>query len=271
LESLPSELRIEILLAITDLASLRSLIHASPSYHASYLGATRKKVLGQIALQQLDYRLRVDALAAVRSGWFRDGRIKELQGHHLEGEKLTSFLNDYGRARGDIYCANSEWLLFRTTDEAITLIHLNNAVKRLAEEYCDSIADKMPQTEQHLDLSQMEKLRLYRAIYRFQTYCNFFSRRIHGEDRVRRVQHPIQRFFPSFPPWEVVEIACVWHYVLRRWGAIIREVTDTKLKRWWGGAPDDDELRYRMSNLGFNGDGFEDGYSQWGKFSSMPL
>jgi hypothetical protein len=72
LEDLAPELRIQILLAVTDFSSLRSLVRASPAYHASYLVAGRERVLSHLALQRLDYRLRVDALAATRSKRFHE-------------------------------------------------------------------------------------------------------------------------------------------------------------------------------------------------------
>lgn len=44
-EKLPGELRIHVLLELTDYTSLRSLVRASPAYHASYLRAGREKFL----------------------------------------------------------------------------------------------------------------------------------------------------------------------------------------------------------------------------------
>ena len=57
LENLPAELRIQTLLELQDLASLHSLVLASPSYHASYSAIGRWKVLSRLALQKLDYCL----------------------------------------------------------------------------------------------------------------------------------------------------------------------------------------------------------------------
>jgi hypothetical protein len=85
-------------LSLADVASLRSSIRASPSYIASYLNAGREKVFCRLALQQLDYPLRADALAAVRSARFYDKGAKEYQLPSIEAKRACMFIEEYGRA-----------------------------------------------------------------------------------------------------------------------------------------------------------------------------
>lgn len=230
LESIPDELRVHILLELTDLASLRSLVRASPSYHLSYLNVGRNKVLSRLTLPQVDHRLLPEALAAVRSGRIYDNR-PPYRPHEVE--RAAAFLGEYAQARGDNAHSNPESLLCRSVTEKLDLVQLHNAVKNLIAEYCLSIASKMPQEEQSLRLSPMEELRLYRAICRFQIYCNFFGHNpfldaVPTGDTFAPVRHPVNQFLPSFSPWEVMEIACVWHWLTKRWASFIREVSVPK-------------------------------------------
>lgn len=236
LENLPSEIRIQILLGLADFPSLQSLIRASPLYLATYLEAAREKVLRELALKQLDRRLQPDALAAVRSA-------RHYAVHCHEPQTVSGFLRDYGRARGQ-HEPDSEWLSCHSLTEAIDLLHLHGAIKSLCEEFCLAIASKMPQEEQSIDLSQMEQLRLYRGMYRFQTYCNFF-----GEDEYlshadhlegNEEPYPREDFLRAFPPWEVQEMACVAQYLNRRWASIFREVSDIYFPKHISRGGDDD-------------------------------
>ncbi|KAL8965415.1 MAG: hypothetical protein Q9183_003865 [Haloplaca sp. 2 TL-2023] len=73
LESLPAEIKLNVLSLIPNVKSLRAIVHASPLYHATYLLA-REKILTDITLQELQTRkinvtTRVDyAEVCVRGG-----------------------------------------------------------------------------------------------------------------------------------------------------------------------------------------------------------
>ncbi len=234
MESLPAELRIQILLELKDLFSLRSLVYASPSYHASYIKVGREKVLSRLALQQHpDHVLDADALATARSAKFYDKITRGLGRPGLEADRANAFLDEYGRARGDNVQLKSKWLSHLGITETIDLIHLHRSVKRVTSEYCVYIGCKMKPKQRPLRLSQMEEIRLHRAIYRFQIYCNLFGHNpflppTNVGDNETMNKHPIRQFLPSFPPWEVLEIACVWHFLVRRWARVIREGSDVE-------------------------------------------
>jgi hypothetical protein len=88
-------------------------------------------------------------------------------------------LNDYALARVEAAHPQSEWLFCSSATEAVELLHLHEKVKRVAGDYCQSVASKMcqenEQQQQQQNFSQIEQLRLHRGIYRFQMYCNFFG------------------------------------------------------------------------------------------------
>jgi hypothetical protein len=232
LESLPSEIRTEIIKRLPDFATLRSLILASPVYHATYLApaAFREKTLCNVAVQQLDYRVRVDALAAVRS-------LRHHDLHSRQEREVIRFLTYYSRARMDYTDSTPYWSTCRSMSEAIRLIRLHGHVKRFADDFCLYVAGKVSRgTQISLQLSKMEEIRLYRAIYRFQIFTNFFggggvrnnsSSQDSDDDTLDSPElMPESRFLPAFPPWEVQEIACVWRFLDKRWSKILREISD---------------------------------------------
>lgn len=77
----------------------------------------------------------------------------------------------------------------------------------------------------------MEELRLYRALYRFQIHCNHFTGNKYFSRvdpyRTPRYRHPYKQFLRSFPPWEVVEMACIVKYLFKRWTDLILDAAAT--------------------------------------------
>jgi hypothetical protein len=212
----------------SGLTSLRSLILASPFYHATYAAEARHEILTRVALRQLDYRLRVDSLAAVRSTEFYCSQKRV-------PSEVIAFIDEYSRAKGAprLSLILPDWLLFSkkfgSISEATALVLLRMSVKHIASEYCRSI----PQWQtDSVPLSELEQVRLSRAIYRFQIYCNLFGVKedmettdLTGMTRTEKYD-AFHNFLPRFPPWEVQEIACIWRYFNGHWGCLLREVSE---------------------------------------------
>jgi hypothetical protein len=231
LETMPAELKIRIMLFLPDVASLRSLILASPSHHATYLAGARQEVLKHLVIKQLDDRLLVDALAAVRSSDF-----------YIHGKRDTEdvgvFIDDYSLARenppSSSVLANG---LFEngkvsSLEEAILLCLLNIKVSRLIDDYLRST----PRLQcVSVPLSEWERIRLYRAICRYQIYCNLFgSHQKMASDTLRRPRagrpwnwDPSSYFVSHFLPWELQEVGCICEYLATRWAFILRECSVT--------------------------------------------
>jgi len=137
LETMPAELKIRIMLLLPDVASLRSLIFASPSYHATYLAGARQKVLKHLVMKQLDNRLHVDALATVRSRDF-----------YLHGRRdpndVVAFVEDCSLARQNprpspiLAKGLFEHGKASSLEEAIALCLLNIKVSRIINDYLRS-------------------------------------------------------------------------------------------------------------------------------------
>jgi hypothetical protein len=220
---------------LADFPGLRSLILASPGCHATSAETAKEEILHHLAVEQLDEVLRIEALTAVRCEYFFDH-------HDNEAIEVTAFLDEYGRARAKIAAISSstadqrDCSLPRSVAESIAVLRLQGAVQEIADDYCRSV--ELPSSIQAeskpSNLSKMETLRLHRGIYRYQIYCNLFGgqqnllarQRTGRMDRAKRAekQRLLECFLPTFPPWEIQEIACIWQYMGRRWASILREV-----------------------------------------------
>jgi hypothetical protein len=87
----------------------------------------------------------------------------------------------------------------------------------------------LPDGKVILRLSESERLRLYRAICRYQIYCNLFG----TERKWNTTPLPVddrgvdylacEGFLPSFLPREVQEIACIFEHLTTRWASLLRE------------------------------------------------
>jgi hypothetical protein len=171
LETMPAELKIRIMLCLPDVASLRSLIFASPTYHATYLAGARQEVLSHLVMKQLDDRLHVDALATVRSTDFYIHGIRD-------PNDVIAFVEDYSLARrnprSSPILANGifEHGKASSLEEAILLCLLNIKVSLIIDDYLHST----PRLQCiSTPLSGWERVRLYRAICRYQVFCNLYG------------------------------------------------------------------------------------------------
>jgi hypothetical protein len=90
-------------------------------------------------------------------------------------------MGEYAHARQESASSNSEWLpksewlSCRDTAEALKVIKLNEAMKLVADDYCHFVNTQLPRVKQVTNLSDMEQLRLYRSLYRYQTSCNLIG------------------------------------------------------------------------------------------------
>lgn len=220
------ELRIHIMLFFPDVASLRSLVHASPSYHATYVAGARPKIFSHLVIKQLDDRLHVDALSTVRSrDFYKYGE--------RDPNEVMAFLDGYSRVRrssrfrpiqADGLFGSEKSCSFEEVIE-LHLVHVR--VSRIIDDYCRS----NPRWQSNSRcLSEWERIRLYRAICRYQTYCNLFG----PEQKMEKAPLPlddrgidfeaVDSFLPNFLPWEVQEMACIYKYLITRWAYLLREI-----------------------------------------------
>ena len=204
LERLPSEIRVMILLHMSELSCLRNIVHASPAYHEAYLGA-REEILHVITthtFHQNGIGL-LDPWTAVH--------VPQL-GHdiHNRAEIITEFLERYHQGRMD---SNPQRLALQ---DSLAILNLQSRIAFSISEYCKAIFAKNPLTQSKdkgtLSPSQSELNRLHRAYWRYVIYSRLFV--LYGWDHhlsvVLEVEIPIaHKFLGLFPVHEVEELACL--------------------------------------------------------------
>lgn len=218
LESLPPELRLELLLHMPDLSTLQSFVHASPFLYAQYLAS--------------DHRILCTCLSRVLDGFFVDA--------------YTTMMTRKKGNSGNILKEYQEWMLEpRTTPELLSAAP--SSVRWLAAYHRDIVQPMVNAYSQWairnlnstllcfkssipslqysaIKLRRSEEIRIYRAIYRYATFqhlADFFSRLsfgLFGECEVNAA------FFSLFDPWEVEAIGCIELFFIAKYNLLCKEV-----------------------------------------------
>ncbi|KAL1970495.1 hypothetical protein VTN77DRAFT_4139 [Rasamsonia byssochlamydoides] len=202
LEGIPVELRILILVSVSDLKTLSNLVHASPACRQAYV-LVRQEILHRFVGQQYGCVDIAEAIAAIRS----EGLHAEVESN--KKKKLDFLLQDYG-----LTMPSPPWMGSMRWESEI-----------------------LP-----LRLSDDERARLLRALYRLQTYCNIFGTQEYLPQENQSLETKLSSsnwcgvtfeieemwslFFGTMPPWEVEEFACVWIYARNKYTQIFEEIAE---------------------------------------------
>lgn len=218
LEKLPAELRLHVLSQL-DMESLKSLVHASPVYHAQYL-MDRKQLLFKTLMTTLGGAA-LDAQLAFHSGKqeFQDA---------LSRETVERFLRSYETYRSsspwhlphamsgdgaafDNFCLNDTF----TLAEVSSMVKFHSSViKPLVQYFAEWALENMIQLPGAQSYSQplsgTEKVRLFRALYRYQICCNLFGSQL-GELEATHfdAEYILMQLETLFEPWENEEVVCI--------------------------------------------------------------
>ncbi|RSL78415.1 hypothetical protein CEP51_008224 [Fusarium floridanum] len=201
LEQLPPELRLSILTTL-DLNQLKTLIKSSPTFYQQYqydrrciLGSALHTTLGPVAL---------DAYAV-----YLTSTVKFY--HDYPKVRVPKFLKDYQSLRSSPDSLSWEQNLTESEMSGLAMFHLS-FIQPLIEKYKNwamtNIAndfEEQKKTAHTAPLSSTEQLRIMRALYRFQLWCNLFGGFSYMCDR----EGPPYMFFSLYEPWEVEEISSV--------------------------------------------------------------
>ncbi|KAH8774578.1 hypothetical protein F5883DRAFT_627792 [Diaporthe sp. PMI_573] len=261
--------------ADADLPTLRSLVRASPVLHAQYRH-DRNNILRACLARELD-GLAVDACATLMS------RVRDL-GSPRTDEKITVFLATYrgwlsgSTPRPDVSSldpGNVRWLVAYHLSVARPLASqyskwaLANLTKAASSSPGEEGDAESPAVHRGHDtrLSRSEEIRIYRALYRYETYHHLFGRN-QGKRRGAFRHHEINElFFCLFDAWEAEAIGCVELFVRQRCLTHAHNL-DAPMRRALGtvaqndrrlmsaDAPDArDEAEQRRDSMAFVGDG----------------
>ncbi|KAJ4312574.1 hypothetical protein N0V84_009857 [Fusarium piperis] len=223
LEQLPSELR-RYLLARLNLDQVKALIKSSPTFYQQYRH-DRRFILGSVLNKELGL-LAVDAYAVHLTSSVKFDHA------HLE-DTAPELLKHYRRLRSspDFSLLGQE---LTGNDMADLAMYYLSVIRPFTEMYRDwaltNAAEdcKIDQTEAHnAPLSLTEQLRIMRALYRFQLWCNLFGSPEHSIDKV----DILDMFFGLYEPWEVEEINSVHAFATDVFTTDLCWYTDTRNMR----------------------------------------
>ncbi|KAI3336499.1 hypothetical protein HD806DRAFT_528105 [Xylariaceae sp. AK1471] len=235
LESLPAEMRIEILLSMPDLRTLHSIIRASPTMLSQFL-LDRHKILSACLERELGDSF-VDAYANMKS------RPSEL-GSPRTNSMVTDFLDSYeGWTTGSDSCpeANSltpytvQWMVDYHNSVARPLARRYSfwALENLQNEAVSSLSSVKLATPRNakraydghsVEISRSEEIRIFRALYRCETYHNLFGYNAgirHGGLPPYKVN---DIFFNLFAPWEAEAVGCIDAFARQQYEDIFQKV-----------------------------------------------
>ncbi|TVY73585.1 hypothetical protein LSUE1_G006855 [Lachnellula suecica] len=194
MERLPVETQQAIMLALPDAESLKSLALSCRSLFGAFKDAellvTRQVVLNEIASGVLPEAVAV-LEASFTTTWDRSS-VQGFMSRHFDA-RITPSRN---------------W----TLSDALSVTKIQSHISYFAEDFFLKSSSMQSFGSHVLPLSENERLRIDRAFYRFEIYCNLF----------RDFKNPLfalseQRvvFFSRFSPWENEQLACVHEYLLR--------------------------------------------------------
>lgn len=213
LETLPAELRLQIIRCVSDLADLKAMVHASPVFHQQYL-LDRRQLLGN-HLQASLGRVLVDAYALQQSRALPEA-------HRLPLGATTRFvrlqLADYAELRG-----NPDGVLGRCSlDDLASMASFYLSVIRPLLAHLPALLLRNlggPPEMEVEELSKVERTRLSRALYRVQLFYSLF--RFDEADGLARLQllatDKILEFFGLFEPWENEEVHAVYQAMVDKY------------------------------------------------------
>lgn len=236
LESLPAELRLQILHSITDIATLKALIYASPIYHEQFCSSRNSILRSCLGLEIGDAF--VDAYATFNSS-------PSVFGTPRTTEKVVDFLKLYHSWQsGEVPVPNMstvstdafQWLLEYHTSVVLPVArYFASAALSKLQKACSSIETSTDATltaaetvayDAHLDLSRSEMARIIRALYRYALYYHLLGFDEWRSDIVFEPWEIVEMFWNHFEPWESDQIGCIDVFLRQRLGALLNEVKE---------------------------------------------
>lgn len=220
LEELPVELQQLIMSQAPTLSSLGALVRASPQLHRVYV-ENRAQILRSVLAQVLNGML-VDALGAYHSG-------KESFQQVREESLLWAFVEEY---ESKYTTTATDWMAALSSEDIIRLHHFHTSIiEPLTDRYATWALAELPipltdeQTRKQ-PLSNTERCRIQRAMYRLQVFCNVCGSLGQGRSPRERIEKNVDRLrvLSTFPAWEIEEILCFHRFAEEMNGKVFRQV-----------------------------------------------
>ncbi|KAK4034323.1 hypothetical protein C8A01DRAFT_49262 [Parachaetomium inaequale] len=218
LETLPAELRVQILFYLVDLNDLRAVALASPVLHQQYR-LDRQRLLSQ-ALRLTLRNVLVEAYTHQASSAL-SYRLRKMPQRTLQ-QAVTQVIDDYVELR----CLSINNVVDHCSiDELAAMASFyGTIIQPLLLECAARFQQNLenPSTELGTCWSTTERIRPLRALYRFEIFQDLFG----YHDPESRFDSPkvLAMFFGIFHPWEVEEINCIDHLIRARYDRVFDDI-----------------------------------------------
>ncbi|KAI3334162.1 hypothetical protein F4824DRAFT_468903 [Ustulina deusta] len=243
LESLPTELGILLLSSMPDLPTLRALVRASPILHAQYR-ADRNGILRACLGREMDGFL-VDAYATAMSRarelgprtnkaitdyldayrvWLSSSspfpNIRSIDPGHIRW--MVAYHISVARPLARLY---SNWALANLKKAVLSSTGQQGAVATKANDVVEEGEEEPAGQDDHnIKLSRSEEIRIFRALYRYET-CHHLFGHSQGQRQGGFYHHEINGlFFCLLDPWEAEAVGCINAFVRLRYKDIFNQV-----------------------------------------------
>lgn len=202
LEDLPWELKSQIL-GYVDLQSLSNLIHASPQFHAQYQ-PIRDEILRSCVEREFGGFF-IDAYALLKAQLHEMGQMRtndDIERHlgHYKGwvEEPTTQPNAQSIDPDSLRWLSQNYL---------------SVIRPYAQKYTQWALSNFGDADASLatplaELSRSEQIRVFRAVYRYETYYRLFGSNDGQREGIIRRHRVNDIFYGIFQTWESEAIGC---------------------------------------------------------------
>ena len=201
--TLPAEIKQHILCDLPNVSSLQVVATTCSSFYDVFLGS-ESLIIGEVLLIQINPALLQTAVLILCSLSLEPWSKSKVQSllMPLDSDKKLSL---------------PPW----TLRNALRISRLHEHIEFFAADFVSTTIAALPESPRATDLSALplssgESLRIQRAFYRFELFCNLFrERKKKGDERFASLELR-DHFFARFLPCENEQLACVYEYLWRK-------------------------------------------------------
>ncbi|KAI3323322.1 hypothetical protein HD806DRAFT_544087 [Xylariaceae sp. AK1471] len=206
---LPVELVRSVLSALPDITSLKTAVLSCPLFYYTFLEA-ETTITMQVLLNEIGISVLPEAIAAYESS-----RVRSVVSDPICPEAIVDFLNqNFSQRLTPPRCCSLQ--------KALQLERLHLCVDGFAQKFASAALAEHPIDRSESLATYEETCRIERALYRFEIYCNLFSKprkvRPYPWWELPEEPDPIEQkklFFDKFAPWENEQLGCIHDFLFR--------------------------------------------------------
>lgn len=226
IESLPVEIQRQIIFCLPSLASLGAIIRASPVFYSLFQSEPKNFIANCLILGLGDGFLDASTAQAAMQDDFQRQR-RDAMKMRREPSLTWPFLESYRKKVEELPC--NAWIHSISLPEAVQMAKFHRSrVEPIVERYASWALGNIGASGRPTNLSNTERMRIQRAMYRFQILCDVFGNRLKDDNlSANRPRHlGCLRFLARHEPWEIEEILCINAFVQEQYEQRLADVYD---------------------------------------------